>query len=271
MMTEEENVYKVIKQIKEDKYEQLVKELKTKDNSRILHAIEELVELGDERTEDPLSYLLSEELDKIECLPRLERLDKYIQYYSAEKEELMIVKIDKAIDKVATGCYDYVATAWEMDRMVIGTFNKLSKKEEEKAIDVIIEIIEMEQPEENKEYVRYSALETLGVMGGMTVETLLVDYVLKEEEDKERSAEAACVLTRRGGEYTTVKMQEILEYKLAWNMALRLNAIMILGKVYHPRSREVLEKLLKEQQMYEEKKAIHESIKLLKRKEEKRS
>jgi len=97
---------------------------------------------------------LIEELCKIDCLPWLERLDKYMQYYADSREEMILVKIDRAIDKVASGFFDYVDTAWEMDRIMIDTLDKLANRKEEKAIDFITEIIELEQPEETKEYVR---------------------------------------------------------------------------------------------------------------------
>lgn len=161
-MDEEVKVDQSLKQIKDKKYNELVEQLKVKDQKRKLFVIEELVELGDERAEEPLTDLLDEELCKIDCLPRLERLDKYIQYRSDSRKEMMIVKIDRAINKVASGLFDYLDTAWEMDMMVMYTLEKLANKKEEKAIDFIKEIIELEQSEERKEYVRYSVMEALG-------------------------------------------------------------------------------------------------------------
>jgi len=152
--------------------------------------------LGDERAEEPLTDLLEEELCKIDCFPRLERLDKYMQYYDDSREEMIIAKIDRAIEKVASGLFDYVDTAWEMDRMMLDTLDKLANRKEEKAIDFITEIIELEQPEKNKGYVRYGLVEALGKIGGMKAETILVQYALKEEEDQERSSAAAWVLKK---------------------------------------------------------------------------
>ncbi len=85
-MNYQNDVTKELNTIKEDKYNELIKQLKTKDKKRKLHAIEELVQLGDERAAEPLTDLLEKELIKIEHLPRLERLDKYLHYNSEVKE-----------------------------------------------------------------------------------------------------------------------------------------------------------------------------------------
>jgi len=54
-MSEEDNVVEVRRRIKEEKYDELAKELKTKDKKRKLHAIEELVQFGDEKAAEPLT------------------------------------------------------------------------------------------------------------------------------------------------------------------------------------------------------------------------
>ncbi len=268
-MNQEKNVTGTIKKIKGDKYNELVEQLKDKDKERRLYIINELAELGDDRAEEPLTDLLEQELYKIDCLPRLERLDKYMQYYADSREEMLIVKIDRAIDKVASGLFDYVDTAWEMDRMMLDTLDKLANRKEEKAIDFIIEIIELEQPEENKEYVRYGLVEALGKIGGMKAETILVEYALKEEEDQEGSSAAAWVLKKWGGEYTAEKMQKVLENEVEHYLFLRQIAIEILGRAYHPRSIEVLEKTLEKTSVNEERREIFRSISRLRREEQK--
>lgn len=269
-MNKEENVTEIIKKIKGDKYDELVEQLKTKEQKRKFHTIEELVQLGDERAAEPLTDLLEEELCKIDYLPPLERLDKYLQYNSEAKGEMIIEKIDQAIIKVASWLFDYLDVGWEMDMMAMYTLEKLGNKKEEKAIDVIIEIIELEQEEdEMRGSIRYPAMLTLGQIGGMKGETLLVEYALKEEEDQDRCGEAVTVLELWGGEYTAEKMQEVLESETDCYMFLKQYAIEILGKIYHPRSIEVLEKTLEETSVYEERREINRSIRRLRREEQK--
>jgi len=114
-------------------------------------------------------------------------------------------------------------------------------------------------------------VEALGKIGGMKAETILVEYALKEEEDQERSSAAAWVLKKWGGEYTAVKMQKILENEVEYYMFLRQYAIEILGKVYHPRSKEVLEKTLEKTAVREERREICRSINKLRREEQRTS
>jgi len=207
-MNEELKVGQALKQLKDKKYNELVEQLKVKDQKRKLFVIEELVELGDERAAEPLTDLLEEELIKIDYLPPLERLDKYLQYNSEEKGEMIIEKIDQAITKVASWLFDYLDVAWEMDMMAMHTLDKLGNKKEEKAIDIIIEIIELEHQDEMRGSLRYPAMLVLGKIGGIKGETLLVEYALKEEEDQDRCAEAVTVLGLWGGEHTAKKCKK---------------------------------------------------------------
>ncbi len=269
-MNYQNDVTKELNTIKEDKYNELIKQLKTKDKKRKLHAIEELVQLGDERAAEPLTDLLEKELIKIEHLPRLERLDKYLHYNSEVKEEMMIEIIDQAIGKLASWGFDFLPVAWEMDMMAVHTMDKLAKKKEKKAIDTIIEIIELEPHEdEMRGSMRYPAMLALGQIGGMKGETLLVEYALKGDEDQDRCGEAVTALELWGGEYTAKKMQEVLENETECYMFLKQHAIEILGKVYHPLSIEVLEKTLEKTSVYEERREINRSIRRLRREEQK--
>jgi len=269
-MNYQNDVTKELKKIKEDKYNELIEELKTKEQKKKLHAIEELVQLGDERAAEPLADLLEEELCKIDYLPPLERLDKYLQYNGEGKGEMIIEKIDQAIIKVASWLFDYLDVGWEMDMMAMYTLEKLGNRKEEKAIDTIIEIIELEPHEdEMRGSLRYPAMLALGQIGGMKVETLLVEYALKEEEDQDRCGEAVTVLGLWGGEYTAEKMQDVLESETDCYMFLKQHAIEILGKINHPRSIEVLEKTLKKTSVYEERREINRSIRRLRREEQK--
>ncbi len=207
-MTEEAKVDEICRQIKEEKYNELIEQLKNKEKERRLFIVEELAELGDERAEEPLTDLLIAELCKIDCLPPLERLDMYVHYHTQTREEMFIEKIDQAITKVASGLFDYVDTAYEIDRIMTDALRKLTNRKEEKAIDIITEIIELELPEEREEYVKYPLMEALGKIGGRKAEEILVEYALKEEENQERSSDAVSVLELVGGEYTAEKCKK---------------------------------------------------------------
>lgn len=97
----------------------------------------------------------------------------------------------------------------------------------------------------------------------MKAETILVEYALKEEEDQERSSDAVAVLERWGGEYTAEKMIEVIEKREDIYLFLRIFAVEILGEIYHPRSKEVLERLLEKTEWPKERKAILKSLRKL--------
>jgi len=69
-------------------------------------------------------------------------LDKYLQYNSEAKEEMMIEIIVQAIGKLAQWEFDYLPVAWEMDMMKVHIMDKLARKKEKKAIDTNSQIYE---------------------------------------------------------------------------------------------------------------------------------